>query len=55
MIRLATLQQALDAAKILPAHRTAEQQRLVDEHKNIQAVANEDFEARRQQGIHGPA
>lgn len=50
---MATLQQYLDAAKILPAHRDTATQALVDAGKNIQAVRNQDHAAKEYQRVHG--
>jgi len=53
VIPVATLQEYLEAAKVLPANRTTAQQALVDAGKNIQAVRNADEAAKRHQKIHG--
>lgn len=46
-------QEKLDAANKKPANRTAYEQGLVDDGADDQGVKNADFEAKRQQRIHG--
>lgn len=53
VIELASKQDAVDAARILPANRTTEQQALVDDNKAYQEVRNADFEAKEYQRKHG--
>lgn len=55
VVTLTTEQQALNAANKRPSARTAAEQRDVDNCSNLQSVRNADFEAKRQERIHGPA
>jgi hypothetical protein len=55
VIQLANIDQYLDAANTRPSARTAEQRRLVEDGKNIQAVRNADEEAKRLERIYGTA
>ena len=48
-----TREEYVNAAKVTPSNRTAEQQRLVDQGSNMQEVRNADDAAKRQERIHG--